>query len=135
MDVLHTWLEAQIQHQFVEENSELGKAILYMLRHWEGLTQFLRVPGAPIDNSLCEQSIKIVIRHRRNSLFYKTDHGARVGDAMMSVIRTAMQNNINAFEYLNVLQAHVKEVHATPHLFLPWNYRETVALLQLPLAA
>lgn len=129
MEALHVWLTSQLQFQLVEENSELGKAILYMLRHWEGLTRFLRVAGAPIDNSLCEQSIKMVIRLRRNSLFYKTHHGARVGDAMMSVIQTALKNNVNAFDYLNVLQENAAAVAATPHLFLPWNYQDTVRTL------
>ncbi|MEI9476769.1 MAG: transposase [Deltaproteobacteria bacterium] len=31
----------------------MGKAITYMLKHWEPLTLFLRVSGAPLDNNLC----------------------------------------------------------------------------------
>ena len=30
----------------------LRKAIAYMLKHWDALTLFLRVPGAPLDNNL-----------------------------------------------------------------------------------
>jgi len=30
----------------------MGKAVAYMLKHWEPLTQFLRVQGAPLDNNL-----------------------------------------------------------------------------------
>ena len=77
-----------------------------MLKHWEALTNFLRVAGAPIDNSLCEQAIKVAIRHRRNSLFYKTFKGAKMGDCLMSVIHTAAKNNINIFDYLNTLQRY-----------------------------
>jgi hypothetical protein len=35
----------------VEPNSGLGKALTY-LRHWKGLTLFLRQEGAPLDNNL-----------------------------------------------------------------------------------
>ena len=35
----------------VEPNSGLGKAFSYMLKHWEPLTLFFRVPGAPLDNN------------------------------------------------------------------------------------
>ena len=58
------------------------------LKHWERLTRFLEVPGAPLDNNLCEQTLKMAIRHRKNSYFYKTMPGAAVGDLYMSLIDT-----------------------------------------------
>jgi len=51
MDTLHVWLEAQLSEHKIEPNSGLGKAILYLLRHWKGLTMFLRQRGAPLDNN------------------------------------------------------------------------------------
>jgi hypothetical protein len=53
------------------------------------LTQLLRVPGAPLDNNVCERALKKAIRHRNNSLFYRTERGAHVGDMFMSLIHTA----------------------------------------------
>ena len=53
MQELHRWLEAQLAHKKAEPNSSLGQAITYMLRHWRGLTAFLREPNAPLDNNLC----------------------------------------------------------------------------------
>ncbi|HFE8542593.1 IS66 family transposase [Legionella pneumophila] len=32
----------------VKPNESLGKAIKYMLKHWEKLTRFLQIPGTPI---------------------------------------------------------------------------------------
>ena len=52
MDGLHGWLEAQLAEKKTEPNSGLGKAITYLLRHWKGLTAFLREAGAPLDNNL-----------------------------------------------------------------------------------
>ena len=40
-DQLHGWLEAQLAERKTEPNSGLGKAILYLLRHWRPLTLFL----------------------------------------------------------------------------------------------
>jgi transposase len=45
---LQQWLDAQLKENKVEPNSGLGKAISYMLRHWQALTLFLREPGAPV---------------------------------------------------------------------------------------
>ena len=80
MSHLHEWLEAQFALKQVEPNSGLGKAITYLLRHWKGLTAFLREAGAPLDNNLCERALKRAVLHRKNALFYRTLHGAEAGD-------------------------------------------------------
>jgi hypothetical protein len=54
MEKLKVWLEDQVHERRVEPNSSLGKAFQYLLNHWHTLTQFLRVPGAPIDNNTVE---------------------------------------------------------------------------------
>ena len=79
MKRLHNWLNRQFNEKLVEPNSALGEAISYMLNHWEKLTRFLHVPGAPLDNGICERALKKAILHRKNTLFYKTQRGARVG--------------------------------------------------------
>jgi transposase len=88
MKTLHEWMAAQLAHRKTEPNSGLGKAIQYMLRHWMPLTLFLREANAPLDNNLVERSLQKAILHRKNSLFYKTLNGARVGDLFMSLIHT-----------------------------------------------
>ena len=81
MDQLQVWLTAQFAERKVEPNSGLGLAIRYLLKHWERLTLFLRQPGAPLDNNICERALKKTILHRKNSLFYKTKNGAQDKDA------------------------------------------------------
>jgi len=76
MDQLKAWLARQFDERLVEPNSSLGGAIRYLQRHWEKLTLFLRVPGAPLDNNTAERALKKAILHRRNSLFYRTENGA-----------------------------------------------------------
>src|SRR6266850_403782 len=71
MDELHPWLTAQLEEKKVEPNSGLGGAITYLLKYWNRLTLFLRQAGAPLDNNVCERTLKKAILHRRNSLFYK----------------------------------------------------------------
>ncbi len=122
MEGLRAWMGAQMERKKVEPNSELGKAFSYFLKHWNALTLFLRVPGAPLDNNLCERIIKRAIMHRKNSLFYRTFTGALVGDIFMSIISTCVQNKINPFHYLTEIEKHAAEVRADPDRWLPWNY-------------
>ena len=126
MEKLHAWLRRQFDDRLVEPNSALGASITYMLRHWEALTLFLRVPGAPLDNNICERALKMAIRHRKNSLFYKTPRGARVGDIFMSLIHTCRLCKANPLDYLTELERHAEEVAAKPEEWMPWNYRQTL---------
>jgi hypothetical protein len=124
MEELHQWLNEQVDQRKVEPNSSLGEAIRYLLKHWEPLTLFLRQPGAPLDNNLCEQALKMAIRHRKNSLFYKTQRGADVGDIYMTLIHTCYFAGADPFDYLTQVQRHEQQVKADPARWLPWNYRE-----------
>jgi len=129
MDNLKQWLEEQLSEKKAEPNSGLGQAINYMLKYWKALTQFLRVPGAPLDNNICERALKRAILHRKNSMFYKTQHGAYIGDLFMSLIHTCHLSKINPFDYLVSLQKNSSEVFKNPAAWLPWNYREKLACL------
>ena len=96
MDTLHAWFKAQLAEKKVEPNSGLGTAIMYVLRRWDRLTLFLRQAGAPLDSNIVERALKKAILHRKNSLFYKTENGAEVGDLFMSLIHTCELNGANS---------------------------------------
>jgi len=127
MKALHDWMDQQIEEHRVEPNSGLGQAITYMQNHWEKLTLFLRVPGAPLDNNLCERALKKAILHRKNALFYRTLNGAKVGDLYMSLIYTAELHRVGPFDYLVALLRHATAVALDPAAWMPWNYTETLA--------
>jgi transposase len=122
MKKLQRWLEQQTVERRVEPNSSLGKAIAYMLDHWDPLTRFLHEPGAPIDNNLAERALKLAIRQRKNSLFYATEHSAYIASILTSVIATCVQAGVNALDYLVAVQEHRQEVFANPSAWLPGNY-------------
>ena len=118
-----------------EPNSGLGKAISYLLNHWQKLTLFLRQAGAPIDNNIVERALKKAILNRKNALFYKTLNGAGVGDLFMSLIHTCELNGANPFDYLTELQRHAAELKGNPAEWMPWNYRETLTRIATSAAA
>lgn len=79
--------------------------------------------------------MKRAILHRKNSLFYKTLNGARVGDLFMSLIHTCELNGANPFDYLTELQRHSVALKRYPSEWMPWNYRETLGRRVTPAAA
>lgn len=122
MKKLRRWALKCFYLKKVEPTDSLGEAIVHMLKHWEKLTQFLRVPGAPLENNIVERLLKTAILHRKNALFYKTWMGALVGDVMMSLIQTCISSGKNPFDYLVALHRNWKAVKAAPERFMPWNY-------------
>jgi transposase len=126
LNALRAWMVTQFAEKKVEPNSGLGEAIKYVLRHWDRLTLFLRQAGAPLDSNIVERALKRAILHRKNSLFYKTENGAEVGDLFMSLIHTCELNGVNPFDYLTELQKHAAELARDPVAWMPWNYRQTL---------
>ncbi len=127
MDGLKRWLDTQMDEHLVEPNSALGKAMGYMQNHWETLTRFLHIQGAPLDNNLAERALKLFIRQRKNSLFYKSTHSAYIASVLTSLIATCVYAGVNAVEYLVALQEHRGEVFADPAAWLPWAYASSRA--------
>lgn len=126
MKELKKWLDEQIEQNLAEPNGGLGKAIQYARRHWEGLTLFLREAGAPLDNNVCEQMIKIAIRLRKNSLIHRTCHGATIASILMSLIQTCRLSDVNPIDYLTVCQENKKALFKNPSHWLPWTYEATL---------
>ncbi len=108
-----------------EPNSALGGLPIgySTLKHWEKLTLFLRVAGAPLDNNVCERALKKAILHRKNALFYKTCHGAHVGDVFMSLIYTCQAERGEPVRLPHPeLQQHPDaRLAACPEQWMPWN--------------
>ena len=127
LEGLHDWLEQQFQDRTVEPNSSLGKAFRYLQNHWQTLTQFLRVEGAPLDSNTVERALKLIIRQRKNSLFYASSHSATVASILTSLIATCVQAGVNALDYLVALQSHRSAVFRQPAAWLPWNYQANLA--------
>jgi hypothetical protein len=127
LDALHDWLEHQFQDRTVEPNSSVGKAFRYLQNRWQTLTQLLRVEGAPLDSNTVERALKLIIRQRKNSLFYASPHSACVASILTSLIATGVQAGVNALDYLVALQTHRPAVFRQPAAWLPWNYHEVLA--------
>jgi transposase len=123
MDALKDWMEQQLEDKQVEPNSRLGQAFNYLLKRWAALTGFVRIPGVPLDNNPAEQVLKLSVRYRNNSLFYKTLHGAYVGDVLSSLMETSRLNGVNPIDYLSALLHNRSAVVADPAAWLPWTFQ------------
>jgi transposase len=129
MAMLSDYLQALFDEKLVEPNSEMGKAIAYMQRHWPKLTRFLKVAGAPLCNNIVERALKIAIRVRKSAMFYRSCYSAHIGGMLTSLIYTCELAQANPHHYLTSLQSHGKDVFKMPELWLPWNYQDRLTAL------
>jgi len=127
-----SYAEEYLKEKKTEPNSNLGKAIKYLLKHKAGLMQFCFTPGAKLDNNKMEAMLKLIVLGRKNHYFFKSSAGAAVSDTILSVIATAKSSNINVFEYLTHLQRYSEDVRKNPDLWTPWNYIATLEGIQKP---
>jgi len=120
MESLGRWLMDKIESGEIEQNNDLGQAANYMLKRWSELNEFHHIPGVPLCNSETERMIKFIVTHRKNSLFFKTEKGAEVGDVIQSLIATCEQCGTNPIEYLAWIQENKTRAISQPEKFLPW---------------
>lgn len=122
LEAIKSWGETHFANESIEENSGLGKAIRYFLKHYQGLSLFCHHEGVKIDNNRIEAMLKIVVRDRKNAMFHKTLLGATIGDVVTSMIATGNEAGINVFEYFTRLQRDADDAKKHPEKYLPWNY-------------
>ena len=116
------WCQSQLETKKTEENSGLGPAMKYFIKHDQGLTEFCRTEGAALDNNKMEAELKLIVRDRKNSFFRKSQNGADTADIVTSLLATMSWSGNNSFTYLNLLQRDRIKVREYPERYLPWNF-------------
>lgn len=130
MNEIKFWGEQLFESNEVEANSSLGNAIKYFIKHFNGLSAFCHFEGAKLDNNEMESMLKLVIRGRKNSLFFKTQAGADIADVLTSLIATCEKQSVNSFDYLKKIQRYSDKLRLNPENWLPWNYKDALKALE-----
>ena len=75
--------------------SSFGKAVNYMLKHWDGLTVFLKNAEVALDNNAAERVLRGPVLGRKNFYGNRSRRGAKVAAILYSLIETAKLQGIN----------------------------------------
>lgn len=75
--------------------------------------------------NLCRKdTLKRPILQRKNAYFYRTSHGAAIGDLWTSLLESCRLNGVPEFAYLVALGRAGRAVRAAPRDWLPWVWAE-----------
>lgn len=68
---------------------------------------FLSDRNIPMDNNYAKQAIHPFIVGRKNFVLIESSRGARASAILYSLVETAKANNLNTFEYFNLLLTEI----------------------------
>jgi len=80
---------------------EFGKAIAYVLSHWQGLNQVLEDAAIPLDNNPAERALRGLVVGRKNHYGSRSPRGADVASLFYSLIGSARLSRREPSAYLS----------------------------------
>jgi transposase len=122
---LETFLRAQAQR--LSGRSEMGKAVAYLLNHWDGLTLFLDDGRVEMDTNLVENQIRPLTLTRKNALFAGHDEGGRSWACLASLIATCKLNAVEPYAWLKTTLEAITNGHPMSAIddLMPWMAQRT----------
>ena len=121
LERFHTWA-TQTQPK-VPPKSGLGKALAYLIEHWDGLTRYVEDGRLEIDNNRVENAIRPFCIGRRGWLFSATVEGATASARLYSLVETARANGLEPYAYLRHVLTWLPRAESVDDIeaLLPWN--------------
>jgi transposase len=96
LDEIHCWALAQGGLR----RSDFGKALAYVLSHWQGLIQLLDDAAVPLDNNPAERALRGLVVGRKNHYGSRSERGAEVSALFYSLVGTARLRHLDPSTYL-----------------------------------
>ena len=126
VDAYFEW--AKKKYSQVTHNSTIGKALAYSINQEKYLRVFLTDGNVPPDNNYAEQAIRPFTIGRKNFVLMETDNGAKASAMLYSIVETAKANNLNTYQYLELLLTELPQHAEDKNLqfldeLMPWSDR------------
>ena len=122
---LEDFLRAQATR--LSGRSEMGKAVAYLLNHWDGLTLFLEDGRVEMDTNLVENQIRPLTLTRKNALFAGHDEGGRSWSRLASLIATCKLNGVDPYAWMKATLEAIAHGHPQSRIdaLMPWAFKSS----------
>lgn len=101
--------------------SDLGKAVRYLLKRWKALTRFLEDPRIPLDNNAAERSLRGPVVGRKVHYGSKSKRGTEVAAIFYTLFESAKLSGVDPVGYLR--EAAQRLLADPTDILLPHDYR------------
>lgn len=113
LDELLSFVKKELsENRTAEPVGKYRTALLYVQKHWNELTTFLRLPGVPLTTNEVESANRFTKQQGRPSLSYQTQHGAKCAAFFMSLIATCLELGKNPLSYLTAVLRYWQHITA-----------------------
>ena len=106
-ETFHLWCLNEILNH--DQNSQMYKALNYVIRHYEELTAYLDIPEMPLDNNATEREIRAMVMGKKAYLFCQTDDACERAAMMYSFFGACKVKGKNPERWLTYVLDHIKE--------------------------
>ena len=106
-ETFHLWCLNEILNY--DQNSQMYKALNYVIRHYEELTAYLDIPEMPLDNNDTEREIRAMVMGKKAYLFCQTDDACERAAMMYSFFGACKVKGKNPERWLTYVLDHIKE--------------------------
>lgn len=106
-ETFHLWCLNEILNH--DKNSQMYKALNYVIRHYEELTAYLDIPEMPLDNNDTEREIRAMVMGKKAYLFCQTDDACERAAMMYSFFGACKVKGKNPERWLTYVLDHIKE--------------------------
>lgn len=106
-ETFHLWCLNEILNY--DQNSQMYKALNYVIRHYEELTAYLDIPEMPLDNNDTEREIRAMVMGKKAYLFCQTDDACERAAMMYSFLGACKVKGKNPERWLTYVLDHIKE--------------------------
>ena len=104
-ETFHLWCLNEILNH--DQNSQMYKALNYVIRHYEELTAYLDIPEMPLDNNATEREIRAMVMGKKAYLFCQTDEACERAAMMYSFFGACKVMGKNPERWLTYVLDHI----------------------------
>ena len=104
-ETFHLWCLNEILNH--DQNSQMYKALNYVIRHYEELTAYLDIPEMPLDNNETEREIRAMVMGKKAYLFCQTDEACERAAMMYSFFGACKVMGKNPERWLTYVLDHI----------------------------
>lgn len=104
-ETLHLWCLNEILNH--DRNSQMYKALNYVIRHFDELTAYLDIPEMPLDNNATEREIRAMVMGKKAYLFCQTDEACERAAMMYSFFGACKVKGKNPERWLTYALDHI----------------------------
>jgi transposase len=129
MAAITGWRVPSAQAARLSGRSEMGKAVAYLLNHWDGLTLFLEDGRIEMDTNLVENQIRPLTLTRKNALFAGHDEGGRSWACLASLIATCKLNSVDPYAWMKATLEAIAGGHPQSRIdeLTPWAFKSATS--------